>query len=63
MGIYPQFELNYHAIKGSEMQQLNEVNQPFPRLLKQNLIYYKIKRIVAGENNSGLISDQGELLL
>jgi hypothetical protein len=32
-------------------------------LLKGNLIYYKINKIFAGSGNSGLISENGELLL
>jgi hypothetical protein len=63
MGIYPSFELNYHAIKETMMQQISEINQPTPRLLKANLIYYKIKKIISGPSNSALISDKGELLL
>jgi len=42
---------------------MNEVNQPCPRLLKQNLIFYKIRKVIAGEGNAALISDKGELLL
>eukprot|EP00347_Sterkiella_histriomuscorum_P000877 403374181 len=63
MGIYQQFDLNFNSIKASINLQLNEMNQFEPRLLKGNLIYYKIKRVIAGQCNSALISDKGELLI
>jgi hypothetical protein len=43
--------------------QLTEINQDTPRLLKQNLMFYKIAKVVAGQVNSGLITEDGELLL
>ena len=45
------------------MQQVQEVNQPAPRAMKANLIYYKIKRIISAYGNSALITDKGELLM
>lgn len=46
--MYQPFDLNYNSIKASINNQLNELNQFEPRLLKGNLIYYKIKRVIAG---------------
>jgi alpha-tubulin suppressor-like RCC1 family protein len=40
-----------------------DIQQDFPKLVKNNLIYYKIKKIVAGPTTSALISEEGELLL
>jgi len=34
-----------------------------PRLLKKNLIHYKISKVRAGQGNTALITDAGELLL
>lgn len=63
MGIYPQFEFNLRGIEQTTHILLSEHNQDTPRLLKSNLIFYKIAKIVAGQSNCGLITDKGELLL
>jgi len=63
MGIYPPFEFNLRGIEQSSGMQLTEINQDTPRLLKQNLMFYKIAKVVAGQVNSGLITEDGELLI
>lgn len=40
-----------------------ELNCDAPRLVKSNLIYYKINKIFAGVTTSALITDNGELLI
>ena len=43
--------------------QLTELNQDTPRLLKQNLMFYKVAKVAAGQVNSALITEDGQLLL
>lgn len=40
-----------------------EINQAGPRLVKNNLIFHKINKVIAGHHNTALITDKGELLL
>jgi len=63
MGIYPQFEMNYHGIKAATHIQTMDVQQDYPRLIKSNLIFYKIKKICTGPSTSALITENGELLI
>jgi len=63
MGMYPQFEFSYHGIQKEVNTLLNEYNHDTPRLMKGNLIFYKIAKIRAGQSNSGLITEDGNLLL
>jgi hypothetical protein len=63
MGVYPNVELTLNYLQ-SKMNLLGVTfNQSHPRLVKNNLIFYKIKRIVCGPYNSALVTDKGELLL
>lgn len=41
----------------------HENNQPCPRLIKNNLIFHKIKSLCAGPFNSALITDKGKVLI
>lgn len=40
-----------------------ELDEPAPRLLKNNLIFYKFVKLVCGPYNTALITDKGDLLL
>lgn len=40
-----------------------ELDQPYPRLVKNNLIFYKFVKMVCGPFNSALITEKGEMLL
>lgn len=63
MGVYPQFEFSYHGIKNSQQHQIKDIDCDVPRLLKGNLIYYKIQKVIAGYQNSALITTKGELMI
>ncbi|CDW81553.1 regulator of chromosome condensation [Stylonychia lemnae] len=63
MGIYPKFNLDFHSIKRAQQTQYADINQPLPRLLKENLIYYKIQKLITGQSNCALISQDGDLLI
>ncbi|CDW84777.1 regulator of chromosome condensation family protein [Stylonychia lemnae] len=63
MGYYPTFDMNYHAIRNSTQIQTTEINQQDPRLLKGNLVYYKIKKVISGPSNNALITESGQVLL
>jgi len=63
MGIYPNFEMSA-AYLSSKFNTLSiEINQSYPRLLKNNLIFYKIKSLACGPFNSALITEDGHVLL
>jgi hypothetical protein len=63
MGLYPNVELSYAYLK-SNMNFLEfEQNQPYPRLVKNSLIFYKFTKLVCGPYNTGLITENGDLLL
>jgi alpha-tubulin suppressor-like RCC1 family protein len=63
MGVYPSYEFNLRGIEQTQAIQLSEINQDTPRLLKQNLIFYKFAKVVAGQGNSGLITEDGDLMI
>jgi hypothetical protein len=48
MGIYPSFDLSLQGIEANTHILISEHNQDRPRLLKENLMFYKISKIVAG---------------
>lgn len=60
MGIYPRCELtlDFVEVRGRQFED-NEINQACPRIVKNNIIFYKIVKVVAGHINVGLISDEG----
>jgi hypothetical protein len=63
MGVYPNIELTLTYLE-SKMNILNApCHQSYPRLMKNNLMFYKIKRIVCGPFNSALVTEKGELLI
>lgn len=63
MAIYPNLELTYQYLN-SQMNMLRvELDQPYPRLVKNNLIFYKYRKLVCGPYNTALITTEGELLL
>ena len=63
MGVYPSFEFNLRGIEQNQAIQLSEITQETPRLLKHNLIFYKFAKVIAGQGNSGLITEDGDLLI
>ena len=65
MGIYPNIELNYNFLTGAATSHIPhvEINQDEPRLLRSNLIYYKIARIFTGPWNSALVTDNQQVLI
>eukprot|EP00347_Sterkiella_histriomuscorum_P020502 403337553 len=63
MGIYPNFNLEYHSVVSSKDSQIMENNQFEPRFLKANLIHYQIEKVTAGMSNFALISSSGDLLI
>ena len=63
MGVYPNVELTLNYLK-SRMNLLSiEINQSFPRMIKNNLIFYKIRQLVCGPHNSALVTQDGELMV
>ena len=63
MGVYPNVELTLNYLK-SRMNLLTiEINQSFPRMIKNNLIFYKIRQLVCGPYNSALVTQDGELMV
>ena len=63
MAAYPNLELTYEYLM-SKMNILRaEIDQPEPRLVKNNLIFYKFSKLVCGPFNTALVTDKGELLL
>lgn len=64
MGIYPQPDLTLSAIeKKAKIYNSAEIHQACPRIIKNNLIFHKINKIVSGFYNTALITDKGELLV
>ena len=63
MGIYPQVELRPAALKMQGNVLIHEINQSSPRHVKNNLVFRKISKIVAGPENAALITEEGELLI
>jgi alpha-tubulin suppressor-like RCC1 family protein len=63
MAAYPNLELTYEYLM-SKMNILRaEIDQPEPRLVKNNLIFYKFSKLICGPFNTALVTDKGELLL
>jgi alpha-tubulin suppressor-like RCC1 family protein len=64
MGIYPQPELTLSAIEQrGKIYNNAEIHQACPRLIKNNLIFHRINKIVSGHFNTALITDKGELMI
>lgn len=64
MGVYDSIELNLQFLEArGHLYNKTEINQASPRLMKNNLIFYSVKRIVAGPFNSALITHDGQLLV
>ena len=63
MGIYPNVELTFQNLKTQGSVLNVEIHQNEPRLIKNNLIFYKFNKIAAGPFNSALITDKGEVML
>lgn len=63
MGIYPNIELSYnYLVQNSHLNQL-EIHQSEPRLVGNNLIFYKISKLCAGPWNSALITEKNQILI
>ena len=63
MAGYPNIELTYNYLMSNLNMLRVELDQPQPRLVKNNLIFYKIKKLVCGPFNTALISTEGDLLV
>jgi hypothetical protein len=63
MGIYPNVELTFHQLKANNFILMQDIHQNEPRLVKNNLIFYKIKTLVTGPFNSALITDDNSVLI
>ena len=63
MGLYPAFDFNLSTIEKMETCLLSERNAHKPRLLSSYMQYYKIAKIFASQGNSGVITENGELML
>mmetsp|Transcript_11321 Transcript_11321/g.15238 ORF Transcript_11321/g.15238 Transcript_11321/m.15238 type:complete len:98 (+) Transcript_11321:2286-2579(+) len=63
MGIYPNIELSYNYLTTNARLMQLEINQAEPRLLTNNLIFYKIRKLCAGPWNSALITDDNKVLV
>jgi alpha-tubulin suppressor-like RCC1 family protein len=64
MGIYPQPDLSLKSVeRNGKIFNSAEIHQACPRMIKNNLIFHKINKIVSGHSNTALITDKGELLL
>jgi hypothetical protein len=60
MGVYDSIELSLQFLESrGHLYNKTEINQASPRLMKNNLIFYSVKRIVAGPYNSALITHDG----
>lgn len=57
MGIYPNIELSYNYLTQNAHLMHIEIHQGEPRLVANNLIFYKIVKMCAGPWNSALITD------
>lgn len=63
MAVYPNIELTYQYLNSNMNMLRVELDQPYPRLIKNNMIFYKIKKLVCGPFNTGIVSEEGDLLL
>ena len=63
MGIYPNIELSYNYLNANKHLMQIEINQSEPRLVANNLIFYKIVKMCAGPWNSALITDKNQVLI
>jgi len=65
MGHYPpNLELTVNFMESKQSDSLmQEFNQGRPRCIKNNMIFYKMKAVYAGQNNSALVSEHGQLYL
>ena len=63
MAGYPNIELTYNYLISNMNMLRVELDQTYPRLVKNNLIFYKFTKLVCGPYNSALITDKGELLM
>jgi hypothetical protein len=59
MGIYPNQELDLQHLKSKSNMTEFENNQLKPRELKNHLIHYKFRKVIAGQHNSALITESG----
>ena len=64
IGVYDSIELNLQFLEAPvHLYNKTEINQASPRLMKNNLFFYSVKRIVAGPLNSALITHDSQLLV
>ena len=64
MGFYPQnIELNFNYLKDNGFILQQQINQSDPRQIKNNMIFYKYKKLCTGPFNSAVITDDNRLLV
>ena len=65
MGVYAlNMELSLDEVeKKASFFNYKLVNQHIPRLIKNNLVFYTINKIVNKNSNAALITNEGELLI
>lgn len=59
MGMYPNIEITHANLLQKQNLFTTEINQATPRLVKNNVIFYKIKKLAAGPFNSGFVTEDG----
>jgi hypothetical protein len=57
MGIYPNIELTFNQLMENGGLLSMDIHQNEPRLVKNNLIFYKFSKIRCGPFNSALITE------
>merc|ERR1712091_94743 len=64
MGIYPSIQLTLDYLeKNAALYSYQEINQALPRLVKNNLVFHKIKKVFSAYKNTALVTQEGKLLL
>ena len=63
MGIYPNIELNYNWLRNNKNLMELEINQSFPRMVTNSLIFHNIHKLKAGVFNSALITTEKHVLI
>jgi alpha-tubulin suppressor-like RCC1 family protein len=63
MAPYPNVELTRDYLRSNLNLLSRELNQTYPRLLRNHMIHYKVAKIYCGPFTSALITDQGEVLI
>ena len=63
MGFYATFDMEFNQIARSSSSQIEEINMHWPRLLRDNLIHYKFNKLIAGQSNHALITEENQIFI